>query len=471
MGDLTNPHDERLLHRERYAMPILHKSTNAKVKKSIVPSNISRRCDIQDLGYWTGSDMLPCGGKSMIPEDIGPQVPSHPASLLPYEQWGDRSPWMPRSYYMPPSIDYASFDRDYHFDDLSYASEPLRFGDTSSSGNMPHIETIPPTVEPFVLPGTEPSSVLDEIWGDPLTSDMPSSKNELSLLPEATHGANSEPKYIRQKLLKIDIGLIEDLDCLESGSIISGLPSFLKADINLTVGKLDLPIFRMLNHSVQFLDIIQSGSTLSGDSADLAAFETGQTESTIQEDRRCHNAPSTESNTEDGATTTSSNDSGYFTMTPSSCHQSKVSSSDFDMPTCLSLLATYCHLIRVYRSVFMQLYQLFLVLPPADAGTFLLLPSLQFGQLHMAGNLPAQVQMLTDIASNLLSRIESALGMSPGSHREVGSGMTTFETVQEDSPLALIKKQIMVQEHVECGISLQETIDGLRQLVKDNTSA
>lgn len=97
---LPNVYDDRLLHRERFSMPILHKSTNAKVRKPVLPSNINRRCDVQDFGYWRAPEMLPCSRDFMIPEDIGSHVPSQPASLLPYEHWGDPSPWTVAPYHM-----------------------------------------------------------------------------------------------------------------------------------------------------------------------------------------------------------------------------------------------------------------------------------------------------------------------------------------------------------------------------------
>lgn len=99
-GGLPNGYDERILHGERFSMPILHKSTNAKVRKPVVPSNIARRCEIQDFGYWRGPEILPCGDEFLVPGDRGSQVPSHPASLLPYEQWGDPSPWAVSPYYL-----------------------------------------------------------------------------------------------------------------------------------------------------------------------------------------------------------------------------------------------------------------------------------------------------------------------------------------------------------------------------------
>lgn len=228
----------------------------------------------------------------------------------------------------------------------------------------------------------------------------------------------------------------------------------------------------MLNFSIQFLEILQSGTTGSSDSADFAALKTDSKEISTRDSQQPLMAETNESSLEDGATTTSSNDSGYSTMTTSpSDHTKALTPFDYELSTTLSMLVTYCHLVRVYRSVFIQLYRLFLIIPTADVTPFLLLPTLQFGQYHMDGNIAMQVQVLIELSSNLLSKIERALGMSYGSAWTPDGNMTQTEAVFGDNPLALIRKQIMSQEHMECGVSLKETIDCLRQLVKDPASA
>lgn len=134
------------------------------------------------------------------------------------------------------------------------------------------------------------------------------------------------------------------------------------------------------------------------------------------------------------------------------------------------MLTTYCHLVRVYGAVFTQLYQLFLIIPPADAAAFLLLPSLQFGQFHMDGNLTVQVQVLIELSSSMLAKVERALGMSDGSSPELDGEINPMAHVLVGSPLVSIRDHVnntMTQEQILCGISLKETMKCLRQLLKD----
>lgn len=360
-------------------------------------------------------------------------------------------------------------DSDYRFGDLSSGPKSLRVVDSSNPGDASHFETsFPSAFDPFNFPDIGRAAALDEPWGASWGPEVINTKNELPPATVATNGVDMEGNKLRKQLLKLDLGLIEDLDLLESGSIISATSSLLKEDISPVAEKLDLPIVRMLNASAQFLEIIQSRIIGCSESTELPAFETGQKECTVQDDQRHLITKALETSIEDGVITASSSDSGYLTMTTSpSGHSKTLSSSNRDMSTALSMLVTYCHLVRVYRSVFMHLYQLFLIIPPADAAAFLLLPNLHFGQFHTDGGLATQAQMLIERSSNLLSEIERALGMSCGSVQELEGGMTPSEPVLGDSPMALIRKQIMAEEHLEYGVSLKETINCLRHLLKD----
>lgn len=102
-GALPGGFDERLLHAERLSMPILHKSSGPKVRKSSVPSSIPRAYDPRDFGYWGDPNVFPClsnGGILPASENIGMPLPSYPAPTLPYEQWSDHSSWTVDPYYM-----------------------------------------------------------------------------------------------------------------------------------------------------------------------------------------------------------------------------------------------------------------------------------------------------------------------------------------------------------------------------------
>lgn len=309
---------------------------------------------------------------------------------------------------------------------------------------------------------------MDGAWASTWQSDvLPTKSQQLPSLPTPMERPNVNLNDLRRKLLKLDLELIQDLELLDNGSLLLGSSSLLKEDINPAVGKLDLPIYRMLNHSTQFLEIVRSATMGCDDALDFTIFN-GQQDTTEGDNPPSLSTDITENTIEDGAATASSLDSGYFTMGGSPPDQAKNKpSSPSDMSMSLSMLATYCHLVRVYRAVFVQLYRLFLIIPPADAAAFLLLPSLQFGQFHMDGNLTVQIQVLIELSSSMLSKIERALGMPYGSLRDLHGDAICSGSVLEDNSLALIKNQIMTQEHVNCGIPLKETLNCLRQLVKD----
>jgi hypothetical protein len=288
-------------------------------------------------------------------------------------------------------------------------------------------------------------------------------------IPTTTDGASIGPFGIRKRLLKLNLELIDDLELLESGSLIMGSSSFPKEDVSPTVGKLDLPIFRMLSHSTQFMDILEINMCTTEHHCILAnVLDVSQETLSTKRETKSPSAEVMDGSVEDWEATTSSYDSGYSKMMESFQEQAKTPvPQKLDISTSLSMLTTYCHLVRVYRAVFTQLYQLFLIIPPADAAAYLLLPSLQFGQFHMDGNLTVQVQVLIELGSSMLLKIERTLGMSPDPTRGPDGEIGPLAFITNDSPLLSIRDHILAQEEVICGISLKETITCLRQLLKD----
>lgn len=310
--------------------------------------------------------------------------------------------------------------------------------------------------------------IMDGIWNPhwesisvPTVDDEPPISTTTDRAPISLFG-------LCKRLLKLDLGLIDDLELLESGSIIMGPSCLLKGDFSPTIGKLDLPVFRMLSHSKQFMGILESGILATEDSYNLATGLKSSDKAPNSEHDT--NSPPTDimgSTVEDGEIT-SSYDSGYLTMMESSPDRARgLKHQRCDISTSLSILATYCHLIRVYRAIFTQLHQLFLIIPPADAAEYLLLPNLQFGQFHMDGNLTVQVQVLIELGSSMLAKIERALGMTQGPARETDGDISPVAYILDDSPLVSIRDHIMAQEQVMCGITLKETMNCLRQLLKD----
>lgn len=317
--------------------------------------------------------------------------------------------------------------------------------------------------------GQVPPTITDDVW-----SLVWETKPEPTAFNEPIHTTTMDvtpagPYNLKKRLLRLSIDFIDDLELLEAGSMILGSPSILKEDFQPTVGKLDLPVFRMLSHSTQFLEILESeiGTDPFENSLSLGSIaEASRQASLYQEDTK---SPSTGflGGMDDEETTASTHDSGYLSMMDNSSERSKRSIyPKCEISTALSILATYCHLVRVYRAIFTHLYQLFLIIPPADAAAFLLLPSLQFGQFHMDGNLTVQVQVLIELSSSMLEKVERTLGLSHGSNREAEGESSPVPYILADSPLVSIRDHIMAQEQMAGGIPLRETMNCLRQLLK-----
>lgn len=324
-----------------------------------------------------------------------------------------------------------------------------------------------------ILSLTEPAPNLmaDGLWNqrweskpEPTIFDAPA-----STVP--TDQAFAGPYGLRKKLLRLNLDLIEDLELLEAGYMTLGSPSLLKEDIHPTVGKLDLPVFRMLNHSTQFLELLQSetrGNSLDTSLGLTSESEPSQVSPSLYEDAKSPSTDLMSGRIDDGEITAATHDSGCFSLTEQSSERARGAPfTKCDLSTSLNILATYCHLVRIYRAIFTQLYQLFLIVPPADAAAFLLLPSLQFGQFHMDGNLTVQVQVLIELGSSMLEKIERALGLSYGSPREVGDETSPVSYILAESPLASVRDHIAAQEQASGGIPLKETMNCLRQLLKD----
>lgn len=336
--------------------------------------------------------------------------------------------------------------------------------------NEPNAETdVPSTMGSLHFTDQPSNTIMDGMWGPSWENIALPTMDDGPPIATTTDWSPISPFSIRKKLLKLNLDLIDDLELLESRPFIMGSSSLLRGDVSPRVGKLDLPIFRMLSHSTQFMDILETGMSAAEDSFNLIGFLNSSREAVgIKHDTKSPSADLMGGSVEDGERTTSSYDSGYLTIMEPSREQAKaLEPQSWDISTALSMLTTYCHLVRVYRAVFTQLYQLFLIIPPADAAAYLLLPNLQFGQFHMDGNLTVQVQVLIELGSSMLVKIQRTLGMSQSPTPERDGEISTMAYILDDSPLVYIRDHIMAQENLTHAIPLKETMNCLRQLLKD----
>ena len=96
-----------------------------------------------------------------------------------------------------------------------------------------------------------------------------------------------------------------------------------------------------------------------------------------------------------------------------------------------------------------------------------MLPSLQLGQFHMEENLSNQVQVLTELSSNMLNKVERALGLVSDSARAQDEDAVRPAPILEDAFWNLVRDLILDQENASYEMSLRDTMNRLRQLVKE----
>ncbi|KAJ5671470.1 hypothetical protein N7507_000597 [Penicillium longicatenatum] len=451
---------------ERHSIPILHKSFNSKVKKP-ASSGSFHKSDHPKYDSWAYSESFLPWNTEILPPftgDMGFQAAAYPSTPFQLDHWNEQQlSWATGVYPMPP-VDDIFFEPDCRMDHQPLASHTLVMDPSFNFEDESHISaTSSMPSDPPALLNTGPPSLVDSHWDVPwdrISSVAENEKQGSSGTIELTSTNNYD---LRKRLLKLNLEMIDDLELLESGSDISQPSAFLGDITNSPGGKLEIPIFRMLDHSTKFLEILQSGIGASEDSLNLIpSIEFPNAEPNMFEDARAF-PQGVEKRIE---STSSSHDSCQRTIKPPSSDQTTNSSPpEFDVSTSMGMLTAYCHLIRVYRAIFSQLYQLFLLVPPADAAAFLLLPSSQHGQFQMERSLTVEVQVWIDMSTNMLAKIERALGM-PCSDMDGCTGPVA--SVLANGPLSSVRDHIMTQEQIEGGIPLKETMSCLRKLVNDS---
>jgi hypothetical protein len=277
---------------------------------------------------------------------------------------------------------------------------------------------------------------------------------------------------VRKRLLRLKDGLLEDLDLLGNGSNVIAPSLFAHDHFSASIETLNLPISRLLEHSSSLLDIVQSlcGTTGATDEDPNLTPSTKppQFQNPSSEDPFIHHSDAGDSGLDESVTTMSSLDSGYQTTIASPDRMTTTTSPKYDITMWLSVLEAHCYLSRIYRAVFTRLYQLLLIIPPADAATFLLLPKFQYGEHRFDTKFTGQVKVLVEIASKMMWRIDRALGLRSSSNRpEVDGEPSSLETFRENDWSVSLRDFVLAQEQDPCEMSLMEIMKCLRQLVGD----
>jgi len=195
--------------------------------------------------------------------------------------------------------------------------------------------------------------------------------------------------------------------------------------------------------------------------------QPSQFQNCMSEDSIIHPSDAGDNDLDESVITMSSLDSGYQTTMNSPDRTGTYTSQKYDITMWLSVLEAHCYLARIYRAVFTRLYQLFLIIPPAEAATFLLLPKFQFGQYPLDANLTEQVKVLVEIGSTMMGSIERALGLRSSSKQVEDDGESSApESFCKKDWSTSIRNFVFAQEHDSCEMPLEEIMKYLRQLVR-----
>lgn len=316
-----------------------------------------------------------------------------------------------------------------------------------------------PCIEPHY--SSEDDAVWNPTWGTWNASAGDDDAPVACLENSALAGLHTTQK----RLIHLNLELIEDIELLEWESTAQSSMNFFSDNTNSTIGKLDIPIFRMLNHSKRLLEIFDSERDQSGGDTGIYPA-TVPVEKCSQDITQSPKRFTMDETTETGIATVSSHDSGYLTAILSPQYATNISLPRNKLPVFLSMLTTYCHLIRLYHAIFTQLYQIFLIIPPPEDSRFVLLSNSQYSQIGMDGGLNIQVQRLIEVGFDMLEKVEQALDWQSEFSSEADLASSPQVSIGDKFSLAAIREQIVAHEGFLPGIPLKETMHCLSQLVK-----
>lgn len=275
--------------------------------------------------------------------------------------------------------------------------------------------------------------------------------------------ALSSTHELRKSLSKLKMALLEDLELLENGSLSFQSSSLLRDTDNVPIETLNLPVNRLLDHSSWLLGIIQSlcgtteGVLNPSCSPRLSEFQHRRFDDPV------FGFQETGDLADEAVTTISPHDSAYHSAMTSPHQPTNSPSSKCDIALWLGILEAHCTLVCIYRALFTRLYQLFLIIPPCDAATILVLPNIRSGQFYLDGSLIDQVQSLVEWSSTMMGEIDRGLGLRPSSNESPDDK----QSLCAKDWSASIRDIVITQAQDPCELPLTELMERLRQLVKD----
>ncbi|CAG8031115.1 unnamed protein product [Penicillium olsonii] len=450
------------------SMGLLHKPFTPTAVESVHPSTSARGMYYQKMhSYWDEPAELqtvPEGNFFLPPSEADFTIPLDTGSLpAPPQIWGDwNSHWPAGPYnyasgypegfiqdqmYEAPNVNAPALSEDLWWDENIYKEVPT---------GAPVEDQLLECTEP--VPVATSRNVSDFDW----SSHADITNVEDPLQQQTYHHRAPSQQDVRKALLKLKAELIHELDVLDDVSD-NFIPSSYGPDsCGPALETLNLPIPRLLDHSSWLLEIVQSLRGVSDRPNER--FGSLQTQSYRFEGSVTNHSDSSDNGSDEGATTTPSTDFEYQTTMTSPSHTTHTS---YDITLWLSVLEAHCYLTRIYRAVFTRLYQLFLIIPPAEANGILLLPELRRGTVQLDGDLASQVQRLVEIGATMMGNIEAALGLCSGYNQVHGTGeLKTAEAPHENNWSSSIRDCVFAQEQDPCEMPLVEIMKCLRQLVR-----
>ncbi|KAJ5974690.1 hypothetical protein N7481_011900, partial [Penicillium waksmanii] len=446
------------------ASQVLHRSSGSRVRKATASSGVCRRIEQQKLNASIDPNIFPFlenDAASNFSDTKEPQMHSVSHQLLSFNQWSqDYLPWNDISPY-PPSMYH-----DMHVTENNLNSENPGFGPDildipqhlpTDSG---FDSTNPIKNDTFNSPIYIHPSISGSRWGS-----EPSSAQYEYPFPTTNHYAQYSYDQLRN-IMQLNVELISDLELLDAAS--NNLSSSLVMSENSDQGasKIDLPIFRILNHSSKFLDIVQPGAMFPiNDVWNLSPITPTEHDTSPREDS-C-SVPNEGVNGwldfDDIPSFMTSHEPGYTEIRPALSNVfGDTSSPGYQLSESLTILSAYFQLIHIYHSLFTQIYQTLLMIPPDDAAKVLALPTLQFGGFEMEGHFKAKLQVLVELSFGILRKLDHSFGIPeylPGEFIEEGS---SAPYISYHSPLEPLRNHVVAREYMEAVLPLRKVMHCLQ---------
>lgn len=271
--------------------------------------------------------------------------------------------------------------------------------------------------------------------------------------------------------MKLNVELITDLEQLEGVSNLLSSFSILDEMSGRIFPTIELPIYRTLNHSCQFLDIVQPRTVPSVDSFwENPPRTPNDSHPSAWEDYSSLSKEGPASCFDEMSNFMTTRQPEHATMTNLLLEvPPEVKPSGNEISISLNIMSTYFQIVRVYDMLFTQLHQLFLMVPSDEAVKILVFPSLKFGKFQMEGQLKAKVEVLIDLSFSMLGRIDQSLNIAEGCQSEYCAEDSPTSYMPYNSSIGFLGNQNVTREILGARRSLEVTMKCLQAFIRAMT--